>query len=338
MKKLIYAMVLSSSMGIAPAQPVSILDVEVDNGVFYTYDTADFSKFATVGDGVPVWAPSPGGSARNFLNGVYVADIVTVNGKPARGVMVRRGTSIQLRPSPVPGQAVSDVSRSFIDDGVWEFQQADGTPIGTVTTHGFIGGPAPPGAPAAASGTNVAVTGGTGAYLGARGQLVGAPVTGTAGLRPLMASITEDPANRRANGGNRSRFLLHLIPLSPPELLDTVGAAAIVHASDGLAVTAANPASRGETLMLYARGLGPANTGADPGQPFPRSPTPLVNSPVDVTINTVRAEVQAAAGYPGSTDVYQVKFVVPDGIPAGTARLQLNVAWMGANPAEIAVK
>src|SRR5438045_888107 len=104
------------------------------------YDVGDISKLATVGEGVPVWAPSPGGPAWEFLNGISIADIVSVNGKPARGVMVRRGTSIQLRPSAVSGQVVSDAHRSCIDEGVWESQQAHGTPIGTVTTHRFIGG------------------------------------------------------------------------------------------------------------------------------------------------------------------------------------------------------
>ena len=90
--------------------------------------------------------------------------------------------------------------------------------------------------------------------------------------------------------------------------------------------------------MLYARGLGPTSAVGNLGEPFPETPTPLVNSPVEVTINNVRAEVQAAAGYPGQTDVYQVRFVVPDGIPAGTAKLQLNVAWVSASPAQIALK
>lgn len=337
MKKIAYVTLFSFFAGIAAAQPVSILDIEIDNFVFYVYDSSDYSKFATAPSLVPPWSPSPGGPARNFFTGVIIADIVSVNGAPARGVMVRRGTGILLRPSPIPGQAISDTTRGYIDDAVWEFQQADGTPIGSFMTHGLVGGIPPPGAPSAANGYNFAVTGGTGAFLGARGQLLSAPVTGSTGSR-TQASVTEDPMNRRANGGSRQRFLAQLIPLSNPEVVDTVAEAAIVHTSDWRAVTAANPATRGETLMLYARGLGPTNPAVEAGELFPLSPTPLVNSPVEVTINKQRAAVQAAAGYPGSTDVYQVKFVVPEGIPTGTAKLQLNVAWLGANPVEIAVK
>ena len=65
----------------------------------------------------------------------------------------------------MPGQAVGDVTRGFLDDGILEFLQTDGTPIGTITVLGLIFGPPPPGASGANS-WNMAVTGGTGAFLG----------------------------------------------------------------------------------------------------------------------------------------------------------------------------
>jgi len=128
-------------VGVATTASAQILDIEINNGVFYVYDTTDLSTFATSPAVVPPWSGGP--SPRNFFSGVFIADIVSVNGQPARGVMVRRGTRVGLTTNQVPGQAIADTIRGFIDDGVWEIQTADGTAVGTFTTHGFIGGPAP---------------------------------------------------------------------------------------------------------------------------------------------------------------------------------------------------
>ena len=116
----------------ATGQTPTLMDIEIDNGVFYAYDTADSTKFATVPGTVAPWSSSPGAASRNFWSGVYIADIVLVNGRPARGVMVRRGTRISLAAGAAAGQAVADAPGNFIDDGVWVFQRQDGTPIGTV--------------------------------------------------------------------------------------------------------------------------------------------------------------------------------------------------------------
>src|SRR5690348_3765816 len=76
----------------AAGQGPSLIDIEVDNGGFYSYDTADSTKFATVPGAVAPWSSTPGVFSRNFWSGAFVADIVMVNGRPAHGVMVRRGT------------------------------------------------------------------------------------------------------------------------------------------------------------------------------------------------------------------------------------------------------
>ena len=322
--------------GIASAQPAHVLDIEIDKGVFYVYDTIEFAKYATTPGVVAPWSVSAGGPARNFWSGVYIADIVSVNGRPARGVMVRRGTRIGLTTNLAAGQAIADTTRGFIDDGVWEIQTADGTAVGTFTTHGFIGGAPPPGAPPEASGTNLAVTGGTGAFYGARGQLVGAPLTGNAGPR-VQASVTEDPANRRTNGG-RSRFLVQLLPAARPEIIGTHAGPAIVHAGDGRPVTATNPAGRGEALTLYARGLGPTSPSVALGQLFGTASRHVAIGPVEVLINGASAEVTYAGGYPGAADAYQVNFVVPDGLTPGTAKLHLSSAYVSSSPAEIPVR
>ena len=112
----------------------------------------------------------------------------------------------------------------------------------------------------------------------------------------------------------------------------------MVHGRDGSPVTAANPAGRGEALTLYARGLGPTTPNVEIGQVFPASPGPVVNAPVDVYVNQTRVDALYAGGYPGSTDGYQVNFIMPDTVAPGTRSLQLSVAWVNSAPVEIAIR
>jgi uncharacterized protein (TIGR03437 family) len=181
------------------------------------------------------------------------------------------------------------------------------------------------------------ITGGTGAFLGARGQL--GAVTPPAGVSvQRAASMTEDPANRRRNGGGSQRWIVYLIPMTRPEIAMLPGGPAVTHASDFSLVTASKPAAAGEILSLFARGLGPVNPGVDPGQPFPSSPLAVVNSPVEVTVNGKAAEVLSAVGYPGAVDGYQVNFRVPSDTAKGPSSIQVTAAWISGAPVSIPVQ
>jgi uncharacterized protein (TIGR03437 family) len=150
--------------------------------------------------------------------------------------------------------------------------------------------------------------------------------------------MTEDPANRRKNGGGRVRYVLHLIPLSRPDVVIVANGPAVVHASDFTLVTEAKPARSGEVLTLFASGLGPTRPGVDPGQPFTTNPLQVVNSPVELTINGKLAEILYAGGYPGAVDRYQVNLRVPEGTTAGLATVQLTSAWIVGPELKIAVQ
>jgi uncharacterized protein (TIGR03437 family) len=220
----------------------------------------------------------------------------------------------------------------------FEILKSDGTPIGTIFVTGLAGGDAPPGSPSSATGgTNFVITGGTGAFLGVRGQMgVAANPPGVAVQR--AASMTEDPANRRLNGGGTQRWIAHLIPMSAPQIAIAPGGPAVTHSSDFSPVTASKPAAAGEILSLFASGLGPVNPGVDPGQPFPSSPLASVNSPIEVTVNGKPAEVLSAVGYPGVVDAYQVNFRVPPDTAKGSASIQLSAAWILGTAVAIAVQ
>ena len=309
----------------AQTTPV-ILQIEIANVVGYQEDTSDVTKFATA-TGV-----TPSGAVRNFAFQEHIADIVAVNGQPAKGTLVRNVRLAALRTAPTPGQGIADVIRTGTTSDTFEILNSDGTLIGT-----FVGaGPFQAGTSAAPG--IFSVTGGSQAFLGMRGQYSPSPIPGVGTIR--IASVTEDPANRRANGGGRLLLNFQLLPQSRPEIVLTSagGSWAVVHSSDFTLVTAANPAKAGEFLSLFARGLGPVRPSLDPGQPFPASPLSPVNSPLDVLVSGVGAEVLAAVGYPGSTDAYQVNFRVPPGATRGTATLQVIAAWIPGIAVPLAIQ
>src|SRR5262245_10566004 len=78
---------------------VATLDIEWENAVVYGDNLGDPSKFATSPDMV-----GPYTNVRNFASFIVFGDIISVNGKPARGAFVDGGRQIVLIRSPAPGQ------------------------------------------------------------------------------------------------------------------------------------------------------------------------------------------------------------------------------------------
>jgi uncharacterized protein (TIGR03437 family) len=324
----ILTVLLAAHCGVALGQspPATVLTIDLVNFVEYRQDVSDPAKFASI-PGVTTPA-----TPLNFFTATMFADIVAVNGKPAKGLYVGRPRTILATPTPVPGQAIADTTHNSFRDVFFEILKSDGTPIGSIAATGLSGGASPPGAPLAQQGSNWVIMGGTGAFLGARGQAG----SGT-GNSPRGASMSEDPANRRINGGGKAQFILQVIPMEVPQIVNTAGGPAVVHSSNFSLVTSSNPAAAGERLSLIATGLGPVGPGVDPGKPFPASPLAAVNSPVDVTVNGEAAQVLAAVGYPGAVDGYQVNFQMPLDAVSGAAVIQLSAAWIAGTPANIPV-
>ena len=303
----------------------TILVIDVDNNVEYQEDISDPSKFATNP------AITPSATPRNFYVATIIGDIVAVNGQPAKGTYVGRARSLYANVG-TPGAAVTDVTRAAIREQIFEILKSDGTPVGTVVALGDSGGPPPPGAPLAAQKGNWAIVGGTGAFLGARGQ----EGVGTNSAR--AASMAEDPGNRRTNGGGPARYVLHVIPMEVPQIAITANGPAVTHSKDFSLVSASAPASAGEVLSAFLTGLGPTVPGVDPGQPFPASPLANVNSPVEVTVNGQPAEVIGAVGLPGTADGYQVNFRLPVEMAKGAIAVQVSAAWISGGPVTIQVQ
>jgi hypothetical protein len=328
-RTLVIAVLLAAHSGVAMGQspPVTILTIDVENFVEYRQDVSDPTKFASNPNITTAMTPL------NFFTATMLADIVAINGQPVKGLYVGRPRAIASTPTPAPGQAIADVTSNSFRDLFFEILKSDGTPIGSIAATGLAGGNAPPGAPSVLQGSNWAIIGGTGAFLGARGQ-----AGSGAGNSPRAASMSEDPSERRINGGGKARFILQVIPMEVPQIAVTPNGPAVVHSSDFSLVTPSKPAAAGEILSVFATGLGPVRGGIDPGQPFPSNPLATVNSPVVVTVDGEAAQVLAAVGYPGATDGYQVNFQMPSDTAKGVATLQLSAAWIAGAPVNITVQ
>lgn len=317
-----------AAMAAAQTQPATVLEIESENYVVYYDDVGDRSKLGTSAAMAPV-APNFNWVFKWFVG---IGDIVAVNGKPAKGLRISRGMPPRYTTQYTPGRATADLSGNCLSDWDYAFLQADGTPIGAIALHGF-------GGTSRFAGTgHISVVGGTGPFVGARGYM---GAGGRTILPSRSASMVEDPANRRLHGGGRMTEVIHVIPMTRPEVLMLQDGPAIYHADSSMLVTAENPARAGELLTIQAAHLGPTEPGVVPGQPFPPwepGRVHRVNSPVEVTLNGKAAQIINAIGWPGLADVYRLDFQVPEGTPVGSASLMLSVAWIDGPEVKIPIR
>jgi hypothetical protein len=263
-----------------------------------------------------------------FPTAVRIGDITAVNGHPVKGTYVGVPFKLGLTPVPQPGQAIADTAAVSLREESFQILGLDGVPVGSILTLGTAGGPSPRGAPSVQANGDLAIAGGTGAFLGVRGEKGRG-----ASIAPLRyAAADEDPADRRRIGGGHIREILQVIPMSQPEIVITAGRLAVTHSKDSTPVSVSKPAKAGEVLSLLATGLAPT-------RPSPRLRTNqeiAVNSPVEVTMNGKAAEVISART--DTVDRYQVNFRVPPGIEKGMATVQVIAAWIASPPATISVQ
>src|SRR5260370_13736645 len=231
----------------AQARTGSIVAFDMENATLYVYDC----PFPDVGS-------NPNNLGRplttlGIFSGLGIADIVSVNGNPAKGTAYEEFSAAFLSsPNPGPGRPITDGVRASIAPWDLDFLNHDGTQVGTIHIDGFVGGMRPPGAPKEIPAGGYTVTGGSGAFFGVRGYFQ------TSNATPeRVTSACEDPSLRRVYAGalGKRQGVLYLVPLSQPQILTTTNGPAVVHANDFTPVTAAKPAKAGELLTLFASGL-----------------------------------------------------------------------------------
>lgn len=286
-------------------QPV-VLTIDIENHVLYRGTVSDATKLAK--------DPAPTTSVNQaFIDAVSVSDIVSVNGTPAKGLYQTTVYAMPYRAAPQPGQPIADFDLGGTLHETFHIYLPDGTYVGSLYGTGGV----PPG--------GYVVTGGLGGFSG---------VTGEHRFRAVVpngqASTAEDPANRRNRPGGKAQIVFYLYPKYRPTVQTNSAGPAVFHGADFSLVTPANPARRGESLVVRATGLGPVKPDLAPHGAIRFSADPLqeVNSPVKVIINDKEAPVTNKVGWPGETDVYRVDFPVPSDAALGHATLQLTAAWI----------
>src|SRR2546430_2274508 len=113
--------------GTLEAQTASGVRFEVltKDNVSYGFDATPSASYATAQE-----RTTASMGDLNFGPYLTIADVVSINGKPAKGVHVTRGNDIRLsdnRTNPPNGRAISDVNRGTIDNQIIELLQSDGT-------------------------------------------------------------------------------------------------------------------------------------------------------------------------------------------------------------------
>ncbi|MBL8227087.1 MAG: hypothetical protein JNL98_01365 [Bryobacterales bacterium] len=307
-------MIALFAVGIATAQRVAVLEIDVANAVVYRYDVADADKRAVSATPVPVTID------RAFFDYCLVEDIVAINGRTAKGLHMTCATRMGFSPAPRPGFGIAD---TVINQGRqqcnWELLSADGRFVGRLVDGGFF---------------PHAVLGGAGAYFGLTGEHVS---TGTS----RSTSVAEDPSMRRINGGGSGKATFYVVPRFWPEIVSQPEGPAVFHGAGFDQVSNAKLARAGELLVMKAKGLGPTlPLLIPPGvKPFAaEAPFEEVNAPVEVTINGIPAEVVSKIGWPGTLDTYRVDFRVPAGVPAGQAVVRLTSAWISSEEIQIRIE
>jgi len=228
-----------------------------------------------------------------------------------KGLWTSRQYAMGFNPNPPPGSATSDVTQGTIAECKYEIMNTDGVVIGRLADTGLF---------------PHAITGGSGSFIGAGGEQVTAAHPSP--LPARSASMQEDPAGRRRNGGGRMRIALHVYAQFRPEVESAGQAPSVFHASDFTLVSAANPGRRGEILGIRARNLGPTTPAVVAGRPFPAAGLSIVNAPLEVIFNGIATEAINQVGWPNEANMYRVDFRVPDDAAPGPATVRLSAAWI----------
>jgi hypothetical protein len=311
LRDFLVAALLSASLVFGQPESEVRFTIQLDKVGWY-FDDGDPRSFGSVTQSL---FPLPAGTAKPMMRNALIADVVSINGKPARGTYASHGVSLNTTNIDFP--------RNHSHYFVLNLQTAERVQIGDLFGTFLSAGNAAPGAPSGAG--NWAVYGGSGAFLGVRGQ-----GSNAGGSNYHVTLMKEDMAVRRTNSAGLLKLDFFLYSANAPEI---VGA---FHA-DLTPVTIANPARAGETLTLQVRAHWPTNPPREPGAVFKADPLQVVPNFVEVMVNQFPAEVINRVGWPATRDQYRVDVLLP-AIAAGEAEIQLTSAYVPGPPYKIPVR
>ena len=139
----------------------------------------------------------------------------------------------------------------------------------------------------------------------------------------------------RTPGGISDNFNFSILPAAPavfrtgtagPE----TGLATITRADNGEYVTPTNPVHPGDSIVIWATGLGRTSPAIDSGMPAPSDPLPSAVIQPTVMLGGVALDVQYAGLVPGAVGLYQINAAVPRSAPLGLS-IPLVIAQGGSS-------
>ena len=145
-----------------------------------------------------------------------------------------------------------------------------------------------------------------------------------------LAGVTYADVVVNNNGVFSAPQGIHIWPALPALFTSTMtgtGTAAALH-GDFEPVTTERPASPGDTILLYATGLGETSPSQVSGEPA-AGEAPVTGN-VTVTIGGRSATVHYAGAAPGFVGLYQINVTVPEGLQSGDAAVEVTVDGIGS--------
>jgi uncharacterized protein (TIGR03437 family) len=97
-----------------------------------------------------------------------------------------------------------------------------------------------------------------------------------------------------------------------------------------------NPAKPGDTIIVFAAGLGSTNPSVDAGSTAPSTVLAVAANPVSATVGGESAQVSYAGLAPGLVGIYQINLVIAPDLPA-SAQTPLTIVSAGLSSAVISI-
>ena len=101
-------------------------------------------------------------------------------------------------------------------------------------------------------------------------------------------------------------------------------------ADNGELITPTNPVHLGDSIVVWATGLGRTSPAIDSGMPAPTDPLPSAVIQPSLQLGGVALDVQYAGLVPGSVGLYQINATVPRSVPLGLS-IPLVIAQGGSS-------
>jgi uncharacterized protein (TIGR03437 family) len=126
----------------------------------------------------------------------------------------------------------------------------------------------------------------------------------------------------RTPGGISDNFNFSILSAAPAVFRSGIagpetGIATITRADNGELVTPTNPVRTGDTIVIWATGLGHTSPVIDSGMPAPADPLASAVIHPTVTLGGVSLNILYAGLVPGSVGLNQINAGVPSGVPQG---------------------